>query len=549
MKINAQKIVFFAFSFIFMLFVVGCTPLSEHNKDVEFDTNVYTLIGDTYTRTIKNQVERTKICTGIQIPHDAKIGFYVDAEYQFSFLSKEDDMVEGDNYYYALITFKDGSTKKVKINIHRLQLFTVKFKTNCTQKIDDVVVEEDSLLEEPTVELKKQGYTFKGWKHNFKNAIKSDLTIEAKWSPNNYIVTFDPNGGEYYEESVVVTYDEDFEFTAPTREGYDFVGWKYNNRTYLTGKWLIDSDVTMVAEWEKSEVTYEIDYVIVGAVGPNLERTYSNKKSLVLRIPYKCGYKFVGWYYEGDFSGERIYEIPVGTEGNLRLYSKWEAFNIVGSKISILGDSISTFYGDNSELNSYWHEKDQYYFPIYSTTVKSYKQTWWGRFLENTKAVLECNESYSGSTVYNWGNETSNSPAMNKTRISHLGKPDIVIIFMGTNDVVNGFTDSKFENAYRTMLQRVKEQCEDAYIFCCTLGYSAYKKYYYTDEKRLSFNEIIRKACENVDGKVIELAEVQTQENYNEYLGDSLHPNDIGMEAYANRIIKEIREYTGNLEL
>ena len=138
---------------------------------------------------------------------------------------------------------------------------------------------------------------------------------------------------------------------------------------------------------------------------------------------------------------------------------------------------------------------------------------------------------------------------MNKTRISHLGKPEIVIIFMGTNDVVNGFTDSKFENAYRTMLQRVKEQCEDAYIFCCTLGYSAYKKYYYTDEKRLSFNEIIRKACENVDGKVIELAEVQTQENYNEYLGDSLHPNDIGMEAYANRIIKEIREYTGNLEL
>lgn len=548
MRINAHKIVLMSFYFVIMLLLFGCSDNADHNKDVEFDANVYTLVGDTYTRTISNSEDKAKLCTGINVSHGAKISIYIDEDYQYSFLSKEDEMIEGDNYYYVLITFNDNTTQKAKINIHRLQLFTVKFKTNCSQKVDDVLVEEDSLLEEPTVELKKTGYTFKGWKHNFNNTIKEDMTIEAKWSPNNYTVTFDPNGGEYYEDSVVVTYDEEFEFVAPTREGYDFVGWKYNNKTYLTGKWSIDSDVTMVAEWEKAEITYEIDYVIVGAVGPNLVRTYSNKKSLVLRTPYKCGSKFIGWYFEGDFSGERIYEIPVGTEGNLRLYSRWETFNIEGSKVSILGDSISTFYSESSSLNSYWHGANQYYFPLYSQTVLNANQTWWGRFLANTKAVLECNESYSGSTVYNWGNDVSESPAMNKIRISHLGSPDIVIIFMGTNDVVNGFTTTQFDKAYRTMLQRVKEQCQDAFIFCCTLGYSAYKSYSYTDALRLEFNDIIRQACEDADGKVIELASIQTEETYSQYLGDSLHPNAVGMEAYANLIIKEIREYTGNLE-
>lgn len=548
MKIKTHKLVLFSFYFIVLFLVYGCNTNVSQNKDIEFDESIYTLVGDTYTRTISNSEEKAKLCTGINVSHDAKVSFYIDENYQYSFLSKEDDMIEGDNIYYVLFTFKDNTTEKAKINIHRLQLFTVKFKTNCSQKVNDVVVEENSLLDEPDVELTKQGYTFKGWKHNFNNVIKEDMTIEAKWTPNNYTVTFDPNGGEYYEDSVVVTYDEDFEFVAPTREGYDFVGWKYNNKTYLTGKWNIDSDVTLVAEWEKSEVTYEIDYVIVGAVGPNLERTYSNKKSLVLRTPYKCGSKFIGWYFEGDFSGERIYEIPVGTEGNLRLYSRWETFNIEGSKVSILGDSISTFYSEDSKLNSYWHGNDQYYFPKYNPTISSYEQTWWGRFLLNTKAELECNESYSGSTVYNWGNELSEQPAMNATRISHLGKPDIVIIFMGTNDVVNGFTTAQFEKSYRTMLTRVKAQCQDAFIFCCTLGYSAYKGYSYTDELRLEFNEIIRQACEDADGKVIELASIQTEETYSQYLGDSLHPNDTGMEAYAKLIIKEIREYTGNLE-
>lgn len=547
MKSPVKRILFCFISLFYIIFSSGCELGSGHFEEVVFDEQLYTLVDDTYVRTISNSLETAEINQGITIPNSAKIGFYLDEDYQFSFLCKEDDMVEGNNFYYGLVTYKDNSTFKFKINIYRLSLVTVKFKTLCAQKIEDLVVEENTVITSPEVQLERPGYTFKGWKYNFKNAVTKDMVIEAKWSANNYTVNIDPNGGEYYDDSFVVTYDEEFDFGAPTKEGYEFVGWKYNNELISLNKWLIDKDVTVVAEWERSEITYEIEYVIVGAVGPNLERTYSNKKTLVLKTPYKCGYQFIGWYYEGDFSGERVFEIPAGTEGDLRLYSRWKSFNIEGAKVSILGDSISTFYHSLSEVNSNWNGKDEYYYPLYNKEINAYTDTWWGKFLTNTKTILETNESKSGSSCYNWGNESNLSAAMNLSRISKLGKPDIVIIYIGVNDNVNGFTNEQFTKAYQTMLKRVKNQCTDAFVFCCTMGYSEYTGYNYTETRRLAFNDIIRDVAMNNDAEVIEIANVQTKETYKDYLGDFLHPNLAGMDAYAKEIIKVVREYTGNL--
>lgn len=547
MKSPVKRVLLCFVSLLYIICSTGCELGSTHTGEVIFDEQLYTLVGDTYVRTISNNLETAEINQGITIPNNTKIGFYLDEDYQFSFLCNEDDMIEGNNFYYGLVTYKDNSTFKFKINIYRLSLVKVKFKTFCSQNIDDLVVEENTVIEAPDVQLERAGYTFKGWKYNFKNAVTQDMVIEAKWSANNYTVSIDPNGGEYYDDAFEVTYNEEFDFGIPTKEGYEFVGWKYNDELIKSNKWLIDNDVTVVAEWERAEVTYEIEYVIVGAIGPNLDHTYSNKKTLVLKTPYKCGYQFIGWYYEGDFSGERVFEIPAGTEGDLRLYSRWKKFNLEGAKVSILGDSISTFYDSSSEINSNWNGKNEYYYPLYNKEIKAYTDTWWGKFLVDTKSILETNESKSGSSCYNWGNESNPSAAMNLSRINKLGKPDIVIIFIGVNDNVNGFTNEQFSQAYQKMLERVKEQCTDAFVFCCTMGYSAYTGYNYTEERRLAFNDIIRKEATNYDATVIEIANIQTENNYQKYLGDFLHPNLVGMEAYAQEVIKVIREHTGNL--
>jgi ATP-binding cassette subfamily B protein len=97
----------------------------------------------------------------------------------------------------------------------------------------------------------------------------------------------------------------------------------------------------------------------------------------------------------------------------------------------------------------------------------------------------------------------------------------------------------------RISLNRIEEVCPEAFIFCCTLGYSAYSGYYYTEARRLEFNKIITELTLEHNAQIIDLSSVQTTETYNKYLGDSLHPNADGMVAYANEVVKVIKEYVG----
>lgn len=102
-------------------------------------------------------------------------------------------------------------------------------------------------------------------------------------------------------------------------------------------------------------------------------------------------------------------------------------------KVSILGDSYSTFYGYiTPDTNSCWYcvpdvKRDN--------DVKSVEETWWYRFINNNGYQLEINNSYSGATVCNTGYKKADYTDRSFiTRMSNLGKPDIILIFGGTND-------------------------------------------------------------------------------------------------------------------
>lgn len=114
------------------------------------------------------------------------------------------------------------------------------------------------------------------------------------------------------------------------------------------------------------------------------------------------------------------------------------AFAAVASaqrKVSILGDSYSTFGGYVSPAtNACWYngndggaEKQN--------DVKSVEQTWWHRFIHEHGFRLERNNSYSGSTVCLTGYRGEDySDRAFITRILNLGNPDIILVFGGTND-------------------------------------------------------------------------------------------------------------------
>lgn len=102
-------------------------------------------------------------------------------------------------------------------------------------------------------------------------------------------------------------------------------------------------------------------------------------------------------------------------------------------KISILGDSYSTFHGYvTPDSNLCWYgvpgeEKDN--------DVKRVEDTWWHRFIDDYGYKLECNNSYSGSTVCNTGYKKADySDRSFVARMDNLGNPDLIFIFGGTND-------------------------------------------------------------------------------------------------------------------
>lgn len=539
-----MKKINFKLMFIFViaccLFFIGC------QSKIEFVIINFELKENIYVGEFSNVDDEIDISEYVKCDNSkAIVKYYLDEQRTQEITEYIVPLIEGDNYFYC--TIKCGNMdEEIILNFYRLKLFKVSFITNCITKISDQYVEENDFAKEPEVELENPGYVFNGWNKKFNKPITSDTVFEAKWLANSYIVTYDVQGGELEFDNTIVTYGEPYELDIPTKEGYIFLGWRYNGRFLNGEEWNIDENIVVTAVWDLETKTFEIEYVIVGAVGPNLQRTYTNKETVVLRTPYKNGYRFIGWYYEGDFSGERVYEIPAGTEGNLRLYSRWEKFKLEGAKISFLGDSISTFYSSDSEVNSFYSVENSYFYPIYSKTVKTVDLTWWYKVLSETKTKLVVNESYSGSTCYNNGNPNNNA-AMNMNRINNLKGSDIIVILIGVNDNVNGHTKENFAMAYDRMIKNVKKTCPDAYIFCGTLGYSAHSssKDYYTEEKRIEFNDVIVKTASANDAVIIDFAALQTKDTYSLMLEDSFHLNTNGMEIYAEEAIKVIKNYVG----
>ena len=100
-------------------------------------------------------------------------------------------------------------------------------------------------------------------------------------------------------------------------------------------------------------------------------------------------------------------------------------------RISVLGDSISTFAGCTAEGNRVYYQPPQ----THLTGVESLSQTWWMRVIEGVGGRLCANASYSGSMVQGNGFPAAEQPGRAEQLLGSNGKaPDAVLVFMGVND-------------------------------------------------------------------------------------------------------------------
>lgn len=189
----------------------------------------------------------------------------------------------------------------------------------------------------------KTGYNFLGWAKNraateplylsgSEYSLDQDLKLYAVWEAKKLELTFEPNKGTVYPESIVVTYGERYEgIPTPFRENCDFSGWyDYQSEIQIENgaKVLITEDTTVYASWIIAPLT--ITYDMNGGAGSiDSQRSYGEDLKITTEKPTREGYNFVGWAYsanalEPDFIGNDIYERVVEEYEDEQGYLVWD---------------------------------------------------------------------------------------------------------------------------------------------------------------------------------------------------------------------------------
>ena len=96
--------------------------------------------------------------------------------------------------------------------------------------------------------------------------------------------------------------------------------------------------------------------------------------------------------------------------------------------------------------------------------LESAEDTWWMRVIRALGGELEVNNSCAGTTVC--GRQAMAGCSDHRT--SALGKPDMILVWMGLNDAAFGLPLERFTAAYRQMLQKLRYHNPGAVIWCGT---------------------------------------------------------------------------------
>lgn len=152
---------------------------------------------------------------------------------------------------------------------------------------------------------------------------------------DRHTVSFNSNGGtEVPSYNYVVNNSTIKEPLEPSKTGYVFDGWYYNDELFDFQNFKIESDITLVAHW--SLINYSITYVFPEySTNPNTIKSYNILQTVDLNPAIANNLTFMGWYNNQNFDGIPITEINKGSYGNVVLYAKFKNIdmNLNGYKI------------------------------------------------------------------------------------------------------------------------------------------------------------------------------------------------------------------------
>ena len=231
--------------------------------------------------------------------------------------------------------------------------------------------------------LERTGYTFTGWnteadgsgttyETNTTFVISEMITLYAQWTPDEYTIAYDLNGGTLPEgESNPVTYtieSEAITLVNPTKEGCYFMGWTgtgiNGSSTSVTIPASSIGHRSYIATWDNNEPPF---------AGMEIDHDYNNNPDQLgryfVKMPYpgeeEYDYDNDIYYIVGAEETPRIVNIPEGFVTPFKVYDdggKYDRYSQnpseshittlilnapEGTVLSVRGDiDIATIYGD-----------------------------------------------------------------------------------------------------------------------------------------------------------------------------------------------------------
>ncbi|MBR1386070.1 MAG: InlB B-repeat-containing protein [Bacilli bacterium] len=205
-------------------------------------------------------------------------------------------------------------------------IYKIEYKLNdgvVTSNPSEYTIDDEFTLNNPS----KEGYTFDGWKDengvvstnvNITKGTTGNKKFEAIFTPIEYTITYDLDGGVVSNNSNSYTVEDELVLNNPTKTGYTFVGWLENDSTTPVKNVTIVKGTTGNKTYKAiyNIIKYQISYELNGGEATSNPSEYTVEDEVVLIKPLKVGYTFIGWQ---DGSSTTLIEditISKGTTGN-----------------------------------------------------------------------------------------------------------------------------------------------------------------------------------------------------------------------------------------
>ncbi len=220
--------------------------------------------------------------------------------------------------------YSDGATVKNLLTTGALTLYaqwtinkyTITFDTLGGSAVAPITQDYNTAITAPA-DPTKPGYTFDGWENLPAKMPAGNVTVKAKWTANDYTITFDTDGGsavapitQAYNTAITAP-------AAPTKTGYQFAGWENLPETMPVG------GMTVKAMWTANE--YVINYETNGGSTVSSVTAEYDKEIELAAAPTKKGYTFTGWSVNGETYGAGAKVKNLATGGSVTVNAEWKA--------------------------------------------------------------------------------------------------------------------------------------------------------------------------------------------------------------------------------